>query len=110
MSTNTAIKAAEARLGEFGTFLFGGTTMIQGDRAFIAALKEERAELRAALEAAQTAAQQGGGEWQEAQRICDLPAVHEVIQGFADDQTGDNATMAVREVMRAIAAQQGEKK
>ncbi len=46
------------------------------------------------------------GEWSDAERICNLPAVHEVIQGFADDRTGDNAIMVVREVMRALAAPQ----
>ncbi|WP_295991648.1 hypothetical protein [Rugamonas sp.] len=51
--------------------------------------------------------QKRDGEWREAQRVCDLPAVHEMIQGFADDQTGDNATMVVREVMRAIAQRAG---
>lgn len=42
-------------------------------------------------------------EWQEAERIRDLPLVDEVLQGFADDRTGDNAAMVVREVMRAVA-------
>lgn len=32
-----------------------------------------------------------------------------MIQGFADDQTGDSATMIVREVMCALVVQQGEK-
>jgi|GEM_PF-6809487 len=42
------------------------------------------------------------GEWAEAQRICDLPGVDEAIRGLLEDQTGDNAAMLVREVMRAI--------
>jgi hypothetical protein len=44
------------------------------------------------------------GEWQRAQAICDMPAVDEAIRGFTEDSTGDNATMIVREVMRALAA------
>lgn len=43
-------------------------------------------------------------EWADAERIANLPAVHEVIQGFAEDPTGDNGTMVVREVLRALAA------
>lgn len=43
-------------------------------------------------------------EWIECLRIADLPAVDECIQGFADDRTGDNAVMIVREVMRAVNA------
>jgi hypothetical protein len=42
-------------------------------------------------------------EWELAQQICDMPEVDEVIRGFAEDQTGDNATMIVREVVRALA-------
>lgn len=44
------------------------------------------------------------GEWQRAQAICDMPAVDEAIRGFTEDSTGDNATMIVREVMRALTA------
>ncbi len=43
-------------------------------------------------------------EWTEAQRISDLPEVQELLQGFSDDPTGDNATMVVREVMRIMNA------
>jgi hypothetical protein len=39
-------------------------------------------------------------EWANAQAICDLPAVDEAIRGLLSDQTGDNATMLVREVLR----------
>lgn len=42
------------------------------------------------------------GEWAEAQRISDLPGVDEAIRGLLEDQTGDNATLLVREVIRAV--------
>lgn len=45
--------------------------------------------------------QQQPGEWDEAQRIRDLPAVDEAIRNLLEDQTGDNSTCMVREVMRA---------
>ncbi|KRB73477.1 hypothetical protein [Noviherbaspirillum sp. Root189] len=44
--------------------------------------------------------------WVEAQRICDLPAVDEAIRGFIEDQTGDNATCMVREILSASQAVQ----
>ena len=43
-------------------------------------------------------------EWKIAQALCDLPAVNEAIRDFVTEQTGDNATMIVREVIRAISA------
>jgi hypothetical protein len=45
-------------------------------------------------------------EWANAQAICDLPLVDEAIRALLLDQTGDNATMIVREVLRAMSAQQ----
>jgi hypothetical protein len=44
-------------------------------------------------------------EWANAQAICDLPLVEEAIRALLLDQTGDNATMIVREVLRAMPAQ-----
>lgn len=50
-------------------------------------------------------AERGEGElWAVSQHICDLPEVDKAIRGFVEDQTGDNATMIVREVMRVLAA------
>lgn len=46
---------------------------------------------------------QNPNEWADAERIANLPAVHEVIQGFAQDPTGDHGTMIVREVLRVQA-------
>ena len=37
--------------------------------------------------------------WDEAQRVCDLPAVDEAIRNLIEDNTGDNATCLVREIM-----------
>lgn len=48
------------------------------------------------------------GEWREAERIRDLPAVHEAIQGVADDPTGDHGAFIVREVMRALSGQRAQ--
>lgn len=42
-------------------------------------------------------------EWDECQRISDLPAVDEAIRGLLADPTGDNATDVVRQIRRAIA-------
>ena len=42
-------------------------------------------------------------EWEEFQRVTDLPAVHEALQDFSDDPTGDNGVYIVREVLRAAA-------
>lgn len=44
------------------------------------------------------------GEWAACQRIAELPAVDECLQGFANDRTGDNAIMIVREVRRVLEA------
>jgi len=41
------------------------------------------------------------GEWEDAERIRDLPAVDEALMNFKDDCTGDNATCVVRAVLRA---------
>ncbi|MCY1289752.1 hypothetical protein D9M69_397000 [compost metagenome] len=45
------------------------------------------------------------GEWERCQQLADLPSVHEVLQGFSDDPTGDNGIMVVREVFRALRAE-----
>jgi hypothetical protein len=42
-------------------------------------------------------------QWDEAQRICDLPAVDEAIRNLLADQTGDNATCMVRAILEAAA-------
>lgn len=39
--------------------------------------------------------------WDEAQRVCDLPEVDEAIQNLIEDNTGDNATSLVLEVMNS---------
>jgi hypothetical protein len=41
-------------------------------------------------------------EWKDAERISDIPDVHEALMNFAEDQTGDNGTCIVRAVMRAV--------
>jgi hypothetical protein len=43
-------------------------------------------------------------EWAEAVRIACLDDVDEALREFAHDSTGDNGTMVVREVMRALYA------
>lgn len=43
-------------------------------------------------------------EWNEAQRICDLPAVDEALRGFSEDPTGDNGTCLVRAILEAASA------
>ena len=55
---------------------------------------------RAAL--APAAAEPEQGEWERCQQLADLPAVHEVLDGFQADPTGDNGVMVVREVLRAL--------
>jgi len=106
MSTNTEIKKWQEHYSHF--YPDGEDAKpIEQERNKGACKEREINELRAALEEVQPAAQQGDGEWKEAQRVCDLPPVHETIQGFADDLTGDNAIMVVREVMRAIAQRAG---
>lgn len=44
-------------------------------------------------------------DWDAAECISNIPEVHELLQGFSEDPTGDNGTMVVREVMRALAKQ-----
>ena len=44
-------------------------------------------------------------EWEHAEDIANLPQVDELLQDFADDPTGDNGTMIVREVIRAMQSQ-----
>lgn len=39
--------------------------------------------------------------WAEAQRISDIPEVHECIVNFVEDQTGDNAVFMVQEIIKA---------
>jgi len=40
-------------------------------------------------------------EWEEFQRISDIPAIREALQDFSDDPTGDNGVYIVREVLKA---------
>lgn len=40
-------------------------------------------------------------QWDEAQRVCDLPDVDEAIRKLLDDSTGDNATFMVRAILSA---------
>lgn len=40
-------------------------------------------------------------DWDDAQAICDLPEVHDCLQCFSEDSTGDNGTEVVRAVMNA---------
>jgi hypothetical protein len=47
-------------------------------------------------------------EWNEASRIRDLPAVDDAIRNLLEDQTGDNATCVVREVLRAAGGATGK--
>jgi hypothetical protein len=42
--------------------------------------------------------------WDEAQRVCDLPAVDEAIRTLLEDHTGDNATCLVRVVLQSAAS------
>lgn len=42
-----------------------------------------------------------GVAWHEAERVADLPAVHEALQGFSENATGDNGTCVVRAVLEA---------
>ncbi|MHA7917251.1 hypothetical protein [Alloalcanivorax xenomutans] len=39
--------------------------------------------------------------WDDAQAVCDLPEVHDCLQCFSEDSTGDNGTEVVRAVMQA---------
>ena len=41
-------------------------------------------------------------EWATAQALADTLNVDEVLAGFADDPTGDNGTIVVREVLRSV--------
>lgn len=40
-------------------------------------------------------------DWDDAQTVCDLPEVHDCLQCFSEDSTGDNGTEVVRAVMEA---------
>jgi NTP pyrophosphatase (non-canonical NTP hydrolase) len=40
-----------------------------------------------------------GDDWENAQRICDLPSVDETIRNLLEDQTNDNAVCMVREIL-----------
>ena len=42
-------------------------------------------------------------DWESCQRVADLPAVHEVLEAFAEDPTGDAGVIAVRAVIAATA-------
>ncbi|MGO4302216.1 hypothetical protein [Cupriavidus sp. RAF12] len=44
------------------------------------------------------------GEWAECQRIADISEVHELLQDFTNDPTGDAGTMIVREIRRVVLA------
>lgn len=41
-------------------------------------------------------------EWEQCQRISDLPDVHGALLEFSEDATGSNGVYVVREVLRAI--------
>lgn len=41
-------------------------------------------------------------QWRDAERVSDIPEVHEALMDFAEDHTGDNGTYIVRAVMKAI--------
>ncbi len=57
----------------------------------------------AALDAVSEAGKKVG--WAEAERVACLDDVDEALREFATDPTGDNGTMIIREVMRALRAQ-----
>lgn len=44
--------------------------------------------------------------WLDAERICNLPDVHEALQAFCEDATHDNGVGVVVTVMAALAAQE----
>ncbi|MEN7527889.1 hypothetical protein [Cupriavidus sp. DL-D2] len=48
--------------------------------------------------------EEDSGEWVECQRIAGLPGVHELLQEFSNDPTGDAGTMIVREIRRSVLA------
>lgn len=48
-------------------------------------------------------------EWEELERISNIPAVHEALQGFSEDPTGDNGVYIVREILRAVAPAAAER-
>ena len=56
----------------------------------------------AALDAVSEAGKKVG--WAEAERVACLDDVDEALREFATDPTGDNGTMIIREVMRALRA------
>lgn len=41
-------------------------------------------------------------QWKDAERVSDMPEVHEALMDFAEDHTGDNGTYIVKAVMQAI--------
>lgn len=46
--------------------------------------------------------------WQEAERIHDMPRVHEALQAFSNDSTGNNAVGVVAAVIEALRGEQDE--
>lgn len=46
-------------------------------------------------------------DWTECRRIAELPSVHEALQGFSEDATGDSGTCVVRAVLEALRQTKG---
>jgi hypothetical protein len=60
---------------------------------------------------APTGAAKEPGDWQECERISDLPDVDDALRGFSEDPTADNATCVVRAILasRQVGAPNAER-
>lgn len=47
-------------------------------------------------------------EWAEAQRVADVPKVHEALAAFSGDPTGDAGVMVVRSILEVLAQEKAD--
>lgn len=85
---------------EFEAWVLGQFPGYALDEIDLGALDLARSSWAAALSHAEGEAV----DWDDAQAVCDLPEVHDCLQCFSEDGTGDNGTEVVRAVMNAVKA------
>jgi hypothetical protein len=108
MTRMTTLRQAAERALAALEQLQGGCT--DSDDGTVEAITVWCPEVIEALRAALAQPEAQPGEWGSAQRICNLPSVDEALRNLVEDSTKDNAVCVVREVLRATAPAQAERK
>ena len=102
MTENTEAAELRAQLAECQRIISAQADTIAEGRRLLAACESHNGMIVGRLKRADGAQPAEPVRWQDAERVADLPGVDELLQGFAEDPTGDAGTMVVRAVMLAV--------